>query len=376
MKVLVVDDEPSVRRLLQRYLGGHGYEVTIAGNGAEGWAAACDGEPDLVLSDVSMPVMDGYELVRTLRRHPATASIPVILLSANRGADDMVEGYRSGADDYVAKPVDVEVLRHKIEALLRRAQPDTVAPPPALGRMVCVTSAKGGAGVTTVAANLAILLGRRDPSQRVCAVDLDLAHGDLQVLLDLRPPAGIAEAARELVARDADGELVPVQWNDYLVRHEGGPWLLAAPQTPLEASAVSDAGVSQVLAGLRTSHDHLVVDLPPSYGELALTVHEAAERLVVVISPEITALRRTRELLGVLEGLKVGDERVLLVLNEIFEKAPVDRARVEGFLHRPVSAVIPFGGRAFLEAVTSGRPVVTSQRGRSVEALTELAALL
>jgi pilus assembly protein CpaE len=376
MKVLVVDDEPSVRRLLQRYLGGHGYEVTIAGNGAEGWAAACDGEPDLVLSDVSMPVMDGYELVRTLRRHPATASIPVILLSANRGADDMVEGYRSGADDYVAKPVDVEVLRHKIDALLRRAQPDTVAPPPALGRLACVTSAKGGAGVTTVAANLAILLGRRNPSQRVCAVDLDLAHGDLQVLLDLRPPAGMAEAAREVAARDGDGKLVPVEWNDYLARQEGGPWLLAAPQTPLEASAVSDAGISQVLAGLRTSHDHLVVDLPPSYGELALTVYEAAERLVVLVSPEITALRRTRELLGVLEGLKVGDERVLLVLNEVFEKAPVDRARVEGFLHRPVSAVIPFGGRAFLEAVTSGRPVVTSHRSRSVEALTDLAALL
>jgi pilus assembly protein CpaE len=376
MKILVVDDEPSVRRLLQRYLGGHGHEVTIAASGAEGWAAACDGEPDLILSDVSMPGMDGYELVRTLRRHPATASIPVILLSANRGADDMVEGYRSGADDYVAKPVDVEVLRHKIDALLRRAQPEPVAPPPALGRLVCVTSAKGGAGVTTVAANLAVLLGRRTPSQRVCAVDLDLAHGDLQVLFDLRPPAGIAEAARELLSRDGDGELVPVQWDDYVIRHEGGPWLLAAPQTPLEASAVSDPGVTQVLAGLRTSYDHLVVDLPPSYGELALSVYEAAERLVVLISPEITALRRTRELLGVLESLKVGDERVLLVLNEIVDKGSVDRARVEGFLRRPVNAVIPFGGRAFLEAVTTGRPVVTSQKSKPVDALTELAAAL
>ncbi len=370
MKVLVVDDEPSVRRLLQRYLGDNGYEVAIAGDGAEGWEAARDGSPDLILSDVAMPGMDGYELVRTVRRNPATAAIPVILLSAHRGSDDMVEGYRSGADDYVAKPVDMEVLRLKIDALIRRAQPEASAAAPALGRLTCVTSAKGGAGVTTIAANLAVLLGRRG-GQTVCAVDLDVTHGDLQVLLDLRPRAGLGEAARDL-----SGGVETVTWDDYLVRHEGGPWLLAAPPTPLEASALSEAGVSQVLAGLRSSQDHLVVDVPPSYGELALTVYEGAERVVVVVSPEITALRRTRELLGALESLGVTEDRVLLVLNTLFEKTVLDRGRVEAFLRRPVNVVVPFGGRGFLEAVNSGRPVVTSQRGRAVDALTELAGLL
>ncbi|TMD92861.1 MAG: response regulator [Chloroflexi bacterium] len=375
MKVLVVDDEPSVRRLLQRYLGDHGYEVAIADNGADGWVAARDGEPDLILSDVAMPGMDGYELVRTVRRNAATAAIPVILLSAHRGSDDMVEGYRSGADDYVAKPVDVEVLRLKIDALLRRAQPETGTATPTVGRLICVTSAKGGAGTTTVAANLAVLLGRRS-GDTVCAVDLDVAHGDLQVLLDLRPRAGLAEVARDLAAREQGGHHEPVQWDDYLVRHEGGPWLLAAPPTPLEASALNEAGVSQVIAGLRASHNHLVADVPPSYGELALTVYEAAERLVIVVSPEITALRRTRELLGVLEGLNVGEERVLLVLNNLFERTVLDRPRVEGFLRRPVNISIPYGGRAFLEAVNTGRPVVSSQKGKPVDALVELAGLI
>ena len=375
MKVLVVDDEPSVRRLLQRYLGDHGYEVAIADNGADGWVAARDGEPDLILSDVAMPGMDGYELVRTVRRNATTAGIPVILLSAHRGSDDMVEGYRAGADDYVAKPVDVEVLRLKIDALLRRAQPETGAATVTAGRMICVTSAKGGAGSTTVAANLAVLLGRRN-GDTVCAVDLDVAHGDLQVLLDLRPRAGLAEVARDLSAREQGGQNEPVQWDDYLVRHEGGPWLLAAPPTPLEASALNEASVSQVLSGLRASHNHIVVDVPPSYGELALTVYEAAERLVIVVSPEITALRRTRELLGVLEGLNVGEERIVLVLNNLFERTVLDRARVEGFLRRPVNVSIPFGGRAFLEAVNTGRPVVSSQKGKPTDALVELAGLI
>ncbi len=193
------------------------------------------------------------------------------------------------------------------------------------------------------------------------------------MLLDLRPRAGLAEAARDLAARDpgTEGE---ISWDDYLVRTEGGgPWLLAAPQTPLEASAVTEAGVSQVIAGLRRTNDHLVVDVPPSYAELALTVYEAAERIVVVVSPEVTALRRTRELLTVLEGLGVGEERVLLVLNQLFERTVIDRARVEGFLRRPVNVVVPFGGRGFLEAVNSGRPVVTWQKGKPVDALVDLA---
>jgi len=333
MKVLVVDDEPTVRKLIQRYLGDHGYEVVVAENGAAGWAVAREGGADLILSDVAMPEMDGYELVRTVRRNPQTASIPVILLSAHR------------------------------------AQPTGEPAAPALGRLVCVTSAKGGVGVSTVAANLAVLLARS--SQAVCAVDLDLAHGDLQVLLDLRPRTSLADAARDL-----DPEQGTLSWEEYLVHHATGPWLLAAPHSPHEAAAVTEAAASQVIQALRGAHEKVVADVPPSYGELALSVYEAAERVVVVTSPEITALRRTRELLAVLERIGVPEERVVLVLNTLFEKPSIDRERAETFLRRRIGVVIPFGGRAFLEAVSGGRPVVSTQKGRPVDALGELAALV
>jgi pilus assembly protein CpaE len=160
------------------------------------------------------------------------------------------------------------------------------------------------------------------------------------------------------------------------VRHGSGPWLLAAPHSPDEAAAVTGAAATRIIAGLRTSHEQIVVDVPPSYGELALSAYEAAERIVVISSPEITSLRRTRDLLGVLERIGVAEERVLLVLNNLFEKSAIDRDRAEGFLRRPVNVVIPHGGRAFLEAVSGGRPVVTSQKGRAVDAIAELAALL
>jgi pilus assembly protein CpaE len=370
MRLLVVDDEPSVRKLLKRFLESRGFEVSVADNGVLGWQAARDVQPDLIVSDVAMPEMDGYELVRTIRRNPSTAAIPVILLSAMREADRVVAGYESGADDYLAKPVDMEVLRHKIDALLRRAQVTAPAAGPGLAKLICVTSAKGGVGTSTIAANIAVLLCRRN--ETVCAFDLNIEHGDLPIFFDLQPKMGMGELAREI---NTLGENIP--WDDFLVRHPSGPRVLAAPFKPHDASAVTEEVVTNVLTRLRVLHDYVVVDMPPSYNDTALSMYEAADRLVVVTSPELTALRRTREFLGVLAGLAVPDERVLLVLNRVFEVSGIDASRVEAFLRRPVNIAIPNGGTGFLEAVSMGRPaVLNGNNSGAVSALDELARAL
>jgi pilus assembly protein CpaE len=369
-RLLVVDDEPSVRKLLKRFLESRGYAVDLAENGVEGWKTVRDDFPDLVLSDVSMPQMDGYELCRTIRRNPNTATIPVILLSSHREADAMVAGYECGADDYVAKPVDMEVLRHKIDALLRRAVAGPAPSGPTVGRMICITSAKGGVGVSVLAANLSLLLVRRN--ETVCAYDLNLEHGDLPVLLDLQPKMSIIDLVREL---GTHGDAL--QWDEFLVRHPSGPRLLAAPVRAHESSAITEEQVSSVTAQLRHLHDFTVVDVPPGYGDIALGAYEGADRIVVVTSPEVTALRRTRELLGVMAGLGIPDERILLVLNRVVDVVAVDTRRVEAFLKRPVAVTIPNGGTAFLEAVTTGRPVVLHPaRTPAVAAITELAGML
>lgn len=369
-KLLVVDDEPSVRKLIKRFFEQRGFAVGTADNGVEGWSQARDDPPDLVLSDVSMPQMDGYELTRTIRRNPTTASIPVILLSAHREADAMVAGYECGADDYVAKPVDMEVLRHKIDALLRRSARHPAGVAPATGKLICVTSAKGGVGVTTLTANLAVLLCRRN--ETVCAFDLSLEHGDLPLLLDMQPRGTIADVIRDL---QADVEMA--HWDDYLMRHPAGPRLLAAPPRPHDAASIDEAAVSAVTAKLRGLHDYTIADLPPGYSDTSLQVYESAERIVVVTSPELTSLRRTRELLGVLAGLGVDEERVLVVLNRVVDVAGIDSRRVEAFLRRPVSISIPHGGAAFQEAVTTGRPVVLSgSGGEAGAAISSLATML
>jgi pilus assembly protein CpaE len=371
MKLLVVDDEPSVRKLLKRFFEARGYDVAVADNGLMGWTATRDEAPDLVVSDVAMPEMDGYELVRTIRRNPSTAAIPVILLSAHSEANELVAGYESGADDYVTKPVDMEVLGLKIDALLRRARAggagvSTVT----TGKLIAVTSAKGGVGTTTLAANLAVLLGRR--SETVCAYDLNLEHGDLPVMFDLQPKASLGEAVRDMASM---GE--SFQWDDYLIRHSSGAKVLAAPFKPHDASAITEDLVGQVTHRLRELHDYVIADVPPLYNDMALSIYEASDRLVAITSPELTSLRRTKELLGVLSSLGVPDERILVVLNRIIEVPAIDARRAEAFLRRPVAVTIPNGGQVFPDSVSTGRPVALAQpNSPAVVAISDLATML
>jgi len=116
--VLVVEDDPTIRRPLATELGAAGYEVLEAADGRQGIALFASGAPDLVLTDLAMPVADGFELIREVRRSGAT---PVVVLSV-RGADvDKIRALDLGADDFVTKPFSVPELLARIRAQLRRS---------------------------------------------------------------------------------------------------------------------------------------------------------------------------------------------------------------------------------------------------------------
>jgi len=116
--VLVVEDERNIADLLQLYLEKEGYAVTIAGDGAQGLEKFRAIQPDLVLLDVMMPVMDGWQLCRAIR---AESKTPVIMLTAKSETDDKVAGLKTGADDYITKPFEMKEVLARIEAVLRRS---------------------------------------------------------------------------------------------------------------------------------------------------------------------------------------------------------------------------------------------------------------
>src|SRR5947207_14224474 len=117
-KILLVEDNELNRDMLSRRLGRRGYEVAIAVDGGQGVAMAEVEAPDLIIMDMSLPVMDGWEATRTLKAADATRDIPIIGLTAHAMAGDRDRALAAGCDDYDTKPVELDRLLGKIQALL------------------------------------------------------------------------------------------------------------------------------------------------------------------------------------------------------------------------------------------------------------------
>ena len=117
-RILVVDDEPQLTRVLRTGLGSHGYDVRTASDGLSGFQTFNDWQPDLVITDLAMPNMDGLELCRRLR---TISQVPIIILSAKGEEKTKVEALDFGADDYVTKPFGIDELLARVRASLRRA---------------------------------------------------------------------------------------------------------------------------------------------------------------------------------------------------------------------------------------------------------------
>lgn len=116
MKVLIADDEPLARRVLQNYLQKWGHEVVAATNGAEAWRLFEQGEFAIVITDWMMPEVDGLELIRRIRAATRPGYVYTILVTARSQKEDVVEGMESGADDFVSKPFDRDELQVRLRA--------------------------------------------------------------------------------------------------------------------------------------------------------------------------------------------------------------------------------------------------------------------
>ena len=121
-KVLVIDDDPVILELLRVNFEIEGFGVVSAGDGREGLERAKKDKPDVILSDIMMPRMDGLALVTALRAEPKTKAIPVILLSAKAQNAEVKAGLEAGADDYVTKPFDPLELIDRVNAVLAKAR--------------------------------------------------------------------------------------------------------------------------------------------------------------------------------------------------------------------------------------------------------------
>jgi two-component system phosphate regulon response regulator PhoB len=123
-RILLVEDEPDITEVLQYNLEKEGFQVELAGRGDTGLDAVRRESPDLVLLDLMLPGLDGLEMTRLLKRDPATAHLPIVMLTARSEEVDRIVGLELGADDYISKPFSPREVVLRVKAVLRRLQPE------------------------------------------------------------------------------------------------------------------------------------------------------------------------------------------------------------------------------------------------------------
>ena len=163
-RILVVDDEPQVRKLLETFLVRAGFSVRIAEDGLQALECLREEIADLVITDVTMPNLNGLELARRLRASHKTSRIPILMLSALKQEQDVLAGYAQGADDYVGKPIELTIQRAKIDLLLRRGAAVAGGPVNRPADVIAFMHGKGGVGATTLAVNTAVALTAQAPA--------------------------------------------------------------------------------------------------------------------------------------------------------------------------------------------------------------------
>ncbi|MBR5282033.1 MAG: response regulator transcription factor [Alistipes sp.] len=122
-KILLIDDEPDILEFVKYNLERDGYEVHTAPNGQEGLETALAVKPHLILLDMMMPVMDGIETCKAIRESPTLKNVMVVFLSAVGTEETQLQGYDAGADDYINKPIKMNILRSRVQAILKRITP-------------------------------------------------------------------------------------------------------------------------------------------------------------------------------------------------------------------------------------------------------------
>jgi len=359
--ILVIDDEMQSVKLIGMLLQRRGYEIVAATLGSQGLEKARAERPDLIILDIMMPDMDGFEVCRHLRADPTTAAIPVIMFTAKTMVDDKVTGFQAGADDYLTKPVHPDELATRVEALLARAAQSQVEEEPAPGAKVFgFLGAKGGVGTTTLAVNVAAALAQRaEGGPKVVLADLQAGMAASSVQLDLGHQGAIVRLLDRPV-EEVDARFVEAQLDE----HRSGVRVLSGQIEPRGvAMSIPPAHAELIVQRLGAVADYLLLDLGVGLDEVNRCVLPSCAQVVVAIEPNRVAVALAQALLSEMAlSLNLPAHRISVVLiNKAPSATTFTKDGIEDLLQRDLVAVVPPAPELAFQAAENGNPMVTLQ---------------
>ena len=328
--IVLVDDDRVIQKMVGGFLERKGYHVRKASDGIEALLHIYDRVPDLVITDVRMPELNGIELTTRLRGNHRTAGIPILMFSAMDQPHDALAGYAAGADDYLPKPFELAILEAKVLSLLRRASGASARVN--RGRVILFAHAKGGVGTTCLAVNTAILLAAQS-TRPVGLLDLDVEFGDSAVYLNLHPNQTLADL------KPAPGTLVDEALFEGFVTEAGCVRLVVGADLPERADLVTLPAIQLAIDRLGATCKYVLIDAPASFSERTLTALDTSDMICLVTSSSLSSLKATRRCLDLFDRLGVAIPRVRLIVNYSTSHA-VDADAAAGILGRRPDFVI------------------------------------
>jgi CheY-like chemotaxis protein/MinD-like ATPase involved in chromosome partitioning or flagellar assembly len=363
-KILIIDDDVDTLRLVGLMLQRQGYQIIAASGGEQGLEKAFEERPNVILLDVMMPDMDGYEVARRLRKNPVTATTPILLFTAKTQLDDKVSGFEAGADDYLTKPTHPAELQAHIHALLARAQSkeaeqpeENEAVPVQQGFVIGVLAARGGLGASTLACNLAAAFFARTQEDVILA-ELTPGQGTLGMDLGIPNTTGLKEL---LCGKPV--EITREKVESLLVAHGSGLRLLLASENPRDVNLINQVDHFPVLVNsLGTLARFVVLDLGAALPPFVEKVLPLCTDRIVVLEGSPNVIAQSKLLIQELVALHIDPAAITVVLNNrIRTEAQMPWTEVQQVLGHPIAATLTPAPEMFLEATRMHTAAVLSQ---------------
>jgi pilus assembly protein CpaE len=286
--------------------------------------------------------------------------VPTVVYAPHKDPELILAAMRAGAREFLVTGEERQ-LERAVQGLLEAS--GSVK----LGSITAIFAAKGGVGSTVLATHLAGALHRRD--KRVCLADVDLELGDALAFLDVTGSYTFADVASN--DRRLDRELL----DSSMPRHSSGVWVLSQSEKVVEAERLGAGGVVRVLRFLRQHYDHIVLDGLRGFGDVALASLDLADRIVLLVTQEVPAVRSAQRRAELLRQLGYDASRIIVAVNRYHSGSNITRQVIEDTLQLPVTATIENDFRSLTRAINRGVLVWEESKrspiARDVDALAE-----
>jgi DNA-binding response OmpR family regulator len=346
-KILIIEDDPTALRLIEYALRQRGYQVLTTLNGLEGIITAQKEEPDLVILDIMLPGIDGFEVCRRLHNGSQTAKIPILIISAKTQKEDINAGFRAGADDYLPKPASPTEIINRVEGLLFKR-------PAGQAKIIVFVHSNGIPGMTMVLVNIAAALFEQ--GKQVTMVDTSSG----QKHRDNKNAASVKNSERVVLETDSAGSGV----------HEPGFEVLPSGIRVLHIDEVAERGEDasasiNLIQRMCKNNDYILIDMPLKPAPFTKSILSDSDLTVIMSDYRLNNIAESKNTVTLFNFLGIKPEEIAIVLVDPEGKFPnITLANVKPYIEANLGVtlveVLSFDAKMYQLFYLDSQPIIQS----------------